>query len=120
MPRRRRARSASPARWPRGLFAYLEDGTATKPLHPAWAAHGGLIAARLAALGAEGPPSVLEGKFGLYHAFLGAEKGEIDIEAQARRSRLALGDAAHRLQALSGLPLHARLARRDRRRSSRA
>jgi 2-methylcitrate dehydratase PrpD len=65
-----------------GLFAYLEDGTATKPLHPAWAAHGALVAARLAALGAEGPPSVIEGKFGLYHAFLASERGEIDIEAQ--------------------------------------
>jgi 2-methylcitrate dehydratase PrpD len=65
-----------------GLFAYLEDGTATKPIHPAWAAHGGILAARLAQLGAEGPPSVVEGKFGLYHAFLGAGPGEIDIDAQ--------------------------------------
>ena len=65
-----------------GLFAYLEDGTATKPIHPAWAAHGGILAARLAALGAEGPPSVVEGKFGLYHAFLGAERGELDVESQ--------------------------------------
>ncbi len=65
-----------------GLFAYLEDGTATKPMHAAWAAHGSVLAARLAALGAEGPPSVLEGRFGLYHAFLGAEKGEVDIESQ--------------------------------------
>jgi 2-methylcitrate dehydratase PrpD len=65
-----------------GLFAYLQDGTATKPIHPAWAAHGGILASRLAALGAEGPPSVIEGKFGLYHAFLGAERGEIDIDAQ--------------------------------------
>jgi 2-methylcitrate dehydratase PrpD len=65
-----------------GLFAYLEDGTATKPIHPAWAAHGGILATRLASLGAEGPPSVVEGKFGLYHAFLGAEPGEIDIDSQ--------------------------------------
>jgi 2-methylcitrate dehydratase PrpD len=65
-----------------GLLAYLEEGTATKPLHPAWAAHGALVAARLAALGAGGPPSIVEGKFGLYHAFLGAEKSKIDIEAQ--------------------------------------
>jgi 2-methylcitrate dehydratase PrpD len=65
-----------------GLFAYLEEGTATKPMHPAWAAHGSVLAARLAALGAEGPTSVLEGRFGLYHAFLGAERGEIDIDAQ--------------------------------------
>ncbi len=65
-----------------GLFAYLEDGTATKPMHPAWAAHGSLLATRLASLGAEGPPSVIEGRFGLYHAFVGAEPGEVDIEAQ--------------------------------------
>jgi 2-methylcitrate dehydratase PrpD len=65
-----------------GLFAYLEDGTATKPMHPAWAAHGALLAARLASLGAEGPPSVIEGRFGLYDAFLGAKPGDVDIETQ--------------------------------------
>src|SRR5919198_562457 len=63
-----------------GLFAYLEDGTATKPMHAAWAAHGSVLAARLSALGAQRPPSVVEGRFGLYHAFLGAEKDEIDID----------------------------------------
>jgi 2-methylcitrate dehydratase PrpD len=62
-----------------GLFAYLDDATATKPIHPAWAAHGALVAARLAALGAEGPPGVLEGRFGLYHAFVGTR---IDLEPQ--------------------------------------
>lgn len=65
-----------------GLFAYLADGTPTKPMHPAWAAHGAHIAARLAHHGASGPQSVLEGKFGLYHAFLGAEQGAVDIAAQ--------------------------------------
>jgi 2-methylcitrate dehydratase PrpD len=62
-----------------GLFAYLDDATATKPFHPAWAAHGSILAARLAHLGGEGPPGVLEGRFGLYHAFIGAGKGEIPI-----------------------------------------
>jgi 2-methylcitrate dehydratase PrpD len=65
-----------------GLFAYLDDATATKPMHPAWAAHGALLASRLAALGAEGPPGVLEGRFGVYHAFVGAGPGEIDVESQ--------------------------------------
>jgi 2-methylcitrate dehydratase PrpD len=65
-----------------GLFAYLDDATPTKPMHPAWAAHGGVLAARLASLGAEGPPGVLEGRFGVYHAFVGAAKGEVDIDAQ--------------------------------------
>jgi 2-methylcitrate dehydratase PrpD len=62
-----------------GLFAYLDDGTATKPIHPGWAAHGALLAARLAELGAEGPPGVLEGRFGVFHAFVGAR---IDLEPQ--------------------------------------
>jgi len=65
-----------------GLFAYLDDATATKPFHPAWAAHGSTLAARLAQLGGEGPPGVIEGRFGLYHAFLGAEQGEIPIGEQ--------------------------------------
>jgi Uncharacterized protein involved in propionate catabolism len=51
-------------------------------MHPAWAAHGAHLATRLAVHGAAGPPSVLEGKFGLYHAFLGAEEGEVDIAGQ--------------------------------------
>ena len=38
-----------------GLFAYLAEGTPTKPMHPAWAAHGAHLAARLAAHGASGP-----------------------------------------------------------------
>ncbi len=65
-----------------GLFVYLDEGTATKPMHPAWAAHGALLAADLAARGAEGPTTVLEGRFGLYHAFLDAEPGSIDLVGQ--------------------------------------
>jgi 2-methylcitrate dehydratase PrpD len=62
-----------------GLFAYLDDATATKPIHPAWAAHGALLACRLAAHGAEGPPGVLEGRFGVFHAFVDMR---IDLEPQ--------------------------------------
>ncbi len=98
-----------------GLFAYLADGTPTKPMHPAWAAHGAHLATRLAHHGAVGPASVLEGKFGLYHAFLGAEEGRIDIAGQ-------LADLGSRWETpriaykpYPGLPLHARLARRRRR-----
>lgn len=65
-----------------GLFAYLADGTPTKPMHPAWAAHGAHVAVRLAHHGAVGPQSVLEGKFGLYHSFLGAEEGAVDVRGQ--------------------------------------
>jgi 2-methylcitrate dehydratase PrpD len=62
-----------------GLFAYLDDATATKPIHPAWAAHGALLACRLAAHGAEGPPGVLEGRFGVFHSFVDTR---IDLEPQ--------------------------------------
>ncbi len=65
-----------------GLFAYLADGTPTKPMHAGWAAHGAHLASGLAAHGAEGPQTVLEGKFGLYHAFLAVAEGEIDIAGQ--------------------------------------
>jgi len=64
-----------------GLFAYLDDATATKPIHAAWAAHGALLAVRLAAHGAEGPPGVLEGRFGVFHAFVDRR---IDLEPQLR------------------------------------
>jgi 2-methylcitrate dehydratase PrpD len=63
-----------------GLFAYLNDGTPTKPLHPGWAAHGSLLAARLAALGGEGPPGAIDGRFGFYNAFAGLEPGAMPIE----------------------------------------
>jgi 2-methylcitrate dehydratase PrpD len=51
--------------------AYLGGGTWTKRLHPGWAAHAGILAARLAARGFSGPVQVLEGRFGLYNAMLG-------------------------------------------------
>jgi 2-methylcitrate dehydratase PrpD len=65
-----------------GLFAYLADGTPTKPIHPAWAAHGAHLATRLAHHGASGPRSVFEGKFGLYHAFLGVDPGDGRLESE--------------------------------------
>lgn len=54
-----------------GLFAYLDAGTPTKPIHAGWAAQAGIVAARLAQAGAEGPATVFEGRFGLFDAFLG-------------------------------------------------
>ena len=49
---------------------------------PGWAAHGAHIATRLATTARQGPRSVFEGQFGIYHAFLGVEPGEIDIAGQ--------------------------------------
>ena len=63
-----------------GLFEYLGDGSATKPLHPGWAAQAGIQAARLAKRGMTGPRTVLEGRFGLYSAFLGNPKHGLDAQ----------------------------------------
>lgn len=53
-----------------GLLEFLATGSSTKQLHPGFAAHSGVLAARLAAAGASGPESVLDGRYGLYAAFL--------------------------------------------------
>jgi 2-methylcitrate dehydratase PrpD len=63
-----------------GLLEFLADGSSTKRLHPGFAAHAGVIAAALAAHGATGPASVLEGRFGVYRAFLGRD--DVDIDEQ--------------------------------------
>jgi 2-methylcitrate dehydratase PrpD len=55
-----------------GLFEYLSDGSATKPLHAGWAAQAGIQAARLARAGATGPATVIEGRFGLAASHTGA------------------------------------------------
>lgn len=60
-----------------GLLEFLSDGSATKRLHPGWAAHAGIIASRLAAHGATGPATVLEGRFGLYAAYL--NRTDVDL-----------------------------------------
>jgi 2-methylcitrate dehydratase PrpD len=65
-----------------GIFAYLADGTPTKPIHPAWAAHGAHLATRLAHHGAAGPQSVFDARFGLYHTYLGIEPGTSGLAAQ--------------------------------------
>jgi 2-methylcitrate dehydratase PrpD len=62
-----------------GLLEFLADGSSTKRLHPGWAAHAGIIASRLAAHGATGPSSVIEGRFGLYRAFV--QRDDVDVAA---------------------------------------
>ncbi|GGK90283.1 MmgE/PrpD family protein [Nocardia jinanensis] len=49
-----------------GLLEFLDSAADTKSLHPGSAAFAGVLAARLAAAGAAGPPSVLEGNRGVY------------------------------------------------------
>ncbi len=54
-----------------GSLEFLTDGTWAKRIHAGWAAHSGLVAARLAAAGFSGPRGTLDGRFGLYRSHLG-------------------------------------------------
>jgi 2-methylcitrate dehydratase PrpD len=56
-----------------GSMEFLTDGTWVKRVHPGWAAHSGLVAARFAQCGFSGPRAVLDGRFGLYRSHLGGE-----------------------------------------------
>lgn len=63
-----------------GSMAYLDDGAWTKRLHPGWASHAGITAARLAAAGFTGPSTILESRYGFLHAYSSAA----DISKLAR------------------------------------
>lgn len=53
-----------------GIIEANRTGGTVKRMHCGWAAHSGVTAAQLVALGFTGPPTVLEGRFGFYQAWL--------------------------------------------------
>jgi 2-methylcitrate dehydratase PrpD len=53
-----------------GVIEANRTGGTVKRLHCGWAAHAGVSAALLAEAGFTGPPTVLEGRFGFFEAFL--------------------------------------------------
>jgi 2-methylcitrate dehydratase PrpD len=65
-----------------GLFAYLSDGSATKPFHAGWAAQAGVYAAQLAAREATGPARIVEGPFGLMESHVGEVHDAASIHAE--------------------------------------
>lgn len=68
-----------------GLMEFLADGSQTKPLHAGWAAFAGITAAALAAHGATGPASVIEGRFGLLASHLDEfDESALDAELGSR------------------------------------
>src|SRR5712692_3861845 len=52
-----------------GSIEYLSGGAWTKRLNAGWAAHCGVVAARLATEGFTGPATAIEGPLGLLHAY---------------------------------------------------
>lgn len=54
-----------------GLLEANRTGGTVKRVHCGWAAHAGVMAAALVDRGLTGPPTVLEGRFGFFEAFLG-------------------------------------------------
>jgi len=71
-----------------GSLEYLADGSWTKRLNPAWAAHGGIVAATLARARFTGPATALDGAHGLLRGYTDApdptrlteELGERELE----------------------------------------
>jgi 2-methylcitrate dehydratase PrpD len=61
-----------------GSMEYLAQGAWTKRFHAGWAAHSGMIAAKLAQKGFQGPTSIIEGRDGFLHAYSnGADPGKV-------------------------------------------
>ena len=68
-----------------GLIEANRTGGTVKPVHCGWAAHAALTAAELARHGLTGPPTVFEGRFGFFKAYL-------DEEADAEALTRSLGE----------------------------
>lgn len=63
-----------------GSLQFLEDGAWTKRLHPGWAAQAGIQAAMLAARDIPAPGAAYEGRYGLFHNYLGeALQAQVDL-----------------------------------------
>jgi 2-methylcitrate dehydratase PrpD len=60
-----------------GSLEFLADGAWTKRLHPGLASQNGILAAKLAAAGFEGPTTILEGRDGFLNAYSRESKPEV-------------------------------------------
>ena len=74
-----------------GLRAFAVDGGWSKWLHVGWAAHGGIVAAQMAAHGFRGPEHVLDGGYDLYSALL---HGDTDYPAGCQVLEAGCGTGA--------------------------
>ena len=79
-----------------GLLAFLSDGSSVKALNPGWAAHTGLMAARLARGGMTGPADILEHRFGPMAVF-GADPAGLEAALADLGTVWRLPEAAFKL-----------------------
>ena len=74
-----------------GIIEANRAGGTVKRLHCGWAARAGVTAAQLAVRGFTGPPTAVEGRFGLFRAFLGTDAdtgavtADLGLQWQAER-----------------------------------
>jgi len=61
-----------------GIIEANRTGGTVKRIHCGWAAHSGVVAASMAREGISGPPTVFEGHFGFFNAYL---DGRYDVHA---------------------------------------
>ena len=73
---------------------FLSNGSSVKSLHPGWAAHCGIMAARLARAGLSGPQTALEGRFGFYALFSGNAEDASKVDFASIGSTWHLKDVA--------------------------
>ncbi|MCQ3806701.1 MAG: MmgE/PrpD family protein [Acidimicrobiaceae bacterium] len=69
-----------------GIIEANRAGGTVKRLHCGWAARAGVTAAQLAARGITAPPTAIEGRFGLFQAFLG-DQSNLDAVTAALSDR---------------------------------
>lgn len=72
-----------------GSLEFLATGSSTKALHPGLAGMNAIIAVRLAAAGADGPASIVEGDLGLFASFADAT---VDPKALVADLDVAMGE----------------------------
>ena len=63
-----------------GSFSFLDDGSTAKVVNAGAAARAGVLAAQLAAHGADGPAPILEGRFGLFASYFRIADPQLDAE----------------------------------------
>ena len=73
-----------------GLMEFLIVGGDTKPIQVGWAAHGAVVASRLARLGMRGPRTAFEGRYGLYNSYLGKQLGAEVVREEPLWNRYAV------------------------------